>query len=287
MTRIVDRWIDLHGQRFHYTETGEPGRPAVVFLHGITGHGRTWDEEARLLADRHHVLAPDLRGHGDSAPATDGDYTVATMADDLAAFVDALALPSIALVGLSLGGRVGIAYAATHPARVTRLMVIDIGPDIAEAGRRRVGALMAASPERFESVEAAYRYARAANPRQDEALLRARVSHAVRPGPDGGVAWTYDRAIRDAMRSGRWHDPTELWPLWRAITCPTLLVRGADSDVLSPEDARRMTETSPWARLVEVPDAGHTVPADQPAAFRALLREFVSEVARVAGGVSR
>jgi pimeloyl-ACP methyl ester carboxylesterase len=276
MTRIVDRWLDLHGQRFHYTETGERGRPAVVFLHGITGHGRTWDEEARLLADRHHVLALDLRGHGDSAPAADGDYTVATMAHDLAALVDALALPSIALVGLSLGGRVGIAYAGTRPDRVARLVVIDIGPDIAEAGLRRVGMMMAASPERFESTEAAYRYARAANPRQDEALLRARVSHAVRPLPDGGVAWKYDRAIRDAIRRGQWHDPTELWPLWRAIACPTLLVRGADSDVLSPEDAKRMTETSSWARLVEVADAGHTVPGDQPAAFRALLRGFLS-----------
>ena len=277
MTPIVDRWIDLHGQRFHYTESGERGRPAIVFLHGITGHCRTWDEEARLLADRHHVLALDLRGHGDSPPAGDGDYTVATMARDLAAFLDALGLRSVSLVGLSLGGRVGIAYAGTHADRVARLVVIDIGPDIAEAGRRRVGTMMAASPERFESVEAAYRYAREANPRQDEALLRARITHAVRPLPDGGVAWKYDRAIRDAMRSGRFNDPTELWPLWRAVTCPTLLVRGADSDVLSAEDAKRMTQELTCARLVEVPDAGHTVPMDQPAAFRALLFGFLSE----------
>jgi pimeloyl-ACP methyl ester carboxylesterase len=275
MTALADRWIDLHGRRFHYTETGERGRPPVVFLHGITGHCRAWDDEAGLLAGRHHVLALDLRGHGDSAPAADGDYTVAAMADDVAAFVDALGLASITLVGLSLGGRIGIAYAAKHPARVARLMVVDIGPDVAEAGRRRVGAMMAASPERFESLEDAYRYARAANPRQDDALLRSRIAHAVRPLPDGGVTWKYDRAIRDAVRSGRFSDPTPLWALWRALTCPTLIVRGADSDVLAAEDARRMTDALACARLVEVADAGHTVPADQPAAFRALLTAFL------------
>ena len=277
MTPIVDRWIELRGQRFHYTETGEPGRSPVVLLHGITGHCRTWDEEARLLADRAHVFALDLRGHGDSAPAASGDYTVATMAHDLAVFVDALGFASVRVVGLSLGGRVAIGFTGAQPARVARLVVIDIGPDVAEAGRRRIGAMMAATPERFDSVEAAYRYVRAANPRQDDGLLRARIGHAVRPLPDGGVTWKYDRAIREAMRSGRWNDPTPLWPAWRAITCPTLLVRGADSDVLSVEDAKRMTQELPGAWLVEVPDSSHTVPMDQPAAFRSLLLEFLSE----------
>jgi pimeloyl-ACP methyl ester carboxylesterase len=275
MTAIVDRWVELHGQPFHYTEAGRPDGPPLVLLHGVTGHCRTWDEEARLFAGRHRVLALDLRGHGDSAPAPDGDYTTATLARDLAAFVDALALPSVALVGMSLGGRVAFAHAGTHPGRVARLVVIDIGPDIADAGRRRIGGLMAASPERFGSIAEAYRFARAANPRQDDGLLRARIEHALRPLPGGGVGWKYDRAIREAIRSGRWSDPTPLWPLWRAVRCPTLLVRGADSDVLSAEDARRMVDAAACARLVEVADAGHGVPGDQPAAFRYLLAEFL------------
>jgi len=88
--------------------------------------------------------------------------------------------------------------------------------------------------------------------------------------------WKYDRAIRDAVRSGRWRDPADLWPLWSAIACPTLVVRGADSDVLAPETVKRMLATNPHARLVEVDGAGHTVPGDQPATFRRILAEFLA-----------
>jgi pimeloyl-ACP methyl ester carboxylesterase len=91
----------------------------------------------------------------------------------------------------------------------------------------------------------------------------------------GGFAWKYDPALRDAVRSGKWRDPIDLWPLWRAIACPMLLVRGADSDVLSSEIAKQMLEENPEAQFVEVAGAGHTVPGDQPAAFRALLDEFL------------
>jgi len=92
---------------------------------------------------------------------------------------------------------------------------------------------------------------------------------------DGGLVWKYDRTLREAVRAGRWRDPIDLWPLWQAITCPVLVVRGAESDVLAPETAKRMLETNPRARLVEVPDAGHTVPGDQPEVFRRLLTEFL------------
>ena len=93
--------------------------------------------------------------------------------------------------------------------------------------------------------------------------------------PGGGFTWKYDRALRDAIRQGRMRVPADLWPQWRAIVCPTLLVRGAESDVLSEDTAKRMIDALPAARLVVVPHAGHTVPGDQPAAFQALLREFL------------
>src|SRR5262245_26879452 len=129
-----DRTITLCGRRFHYTEWGEPTARPLIMLHGVTGHARTWDEEAALLAERYRVLALDQRGHGDSEPAADGDYTVAAMAADLTAFVDALGLDQVSVVGLSMGGRVAIAFAGQAPRRVERLVVVDIGPDISEAG---------------------------------------------------------------------------------------------------------------------------------------------------------
>ena len=270
-----DRTVTLRGLRFHYTEWGDAAAPPVVMLHGLTGHARTWDEEARALSGRYRVLALDQRGHGDSDPAPDGDYTTGTLAEDLAAFCAALALGFPRLLGLSMGGRVAIAYAGRRPTRVERLVVVDIGPEIAPAGRARVGQTMGQAPERFATVAEALAYQRANNPRYTDALLRHRVEHGLRALPDGGFAWKYDRALRDAVRTGRWRDTLDLWPLWRAVACPTLLVRGADSDVLSPEIAQRMLEENPRARLVEVPGAGHTVPGDQPEAFQALVAEFL------------
>jgi pimeloyl-ACP methyl ester carboxylesterase len=271
----TDRTLVLGGRRFHFTDRGRPGAPAAVLLHGITGHARTWDDEADLLAGRFRVLALDQRGHGDSDPAPDGDYSDAALLGDLVAFVDALGLERVTLVALSLGGRVAIDYAGRHPDRVERLVVVDIGPEIAPAGRARVGALMANAPERFEMLDDVVAHMRENNPRYLEPMLRHRAEHAVRPLAGGGLTWKYDRALRDAIRQGRVRVPTDLWPQWRAIGCPTLLVRGADSDVLSEETAKRMADALPHARLVVVAGAGHTVPGDQPAAFQALLREFL------------
>lgn len=272
---LSDQTISLHGSTFHYTERGDRSAPAVVMLHGITGHARTWDDEGAALASRYRVLALDQRGHGDSDPPADADYTIASLAGDVSAFADALALRTFALVGLSLGGRVGIQCAGTNPGRVSRLVVIDIGPDIAPTGRMRVGGLMAAAPERFVTVDEALAYLRANNPRYSEAMLRHRTEHGLRPRPDGGFTWKYDRGLRELVRSGRFKDPIDLWPAWRAITCPTLLIRGAESDILSPAIAKTMVEALPHARYVEIPGAGHTVPGDQPTAFLSLLQEFL------------
>ena len=205
---LRDHTVALHGLRFHYTERGEREAPVVVMLHGVTGHARTWDDEGAALASRYRVLALDQRGHGDSDPPPDADYTIARLAADLAAFADALGL-------------------ATN------------------------------------------------NPRYADAMLRHRATHGLRPLPDGSLTWKYDRGLRELVRSGGWSDPIDLWPAWRAIACPTLLVRGAESDILSPEIATTMVQAQPRARYVEVAGAGHTVPGDQPESFVKLLREFL------------
>jgi pimeloyl-ACP methyl ester carboxylesterase len=106
-------------------------------------------------------------------------------------------------------------------------------------------------------------------------MLLHRVQHGTKP-VEGGFTWKYDRGLREAVRSGTWRDPIDLWPLWRDIACPILLVRGGDSDVLSAETAKRMLDENPNTRLAEVPGAGHTVPGDQPTAFRTLLDDFLA-----------
>ena len=220
------------------------------------------------------MLALDQRGHGDSDPAPDDDYRVGTMADDVAAFAGSLQLDRFALLGHSMGGRIAIQYAAAHAGRLERLIIVDIGPDIELAGLQRVRDMMSQSPERIESEEWAVEYIRRANPLQDLDLLRQRVHHGLKRLPDGELTWKYAKGLRDMMRAGR-RDVVDLWEPLARIPCPTLVVRGAESDILSPEVAKKMTERLPDGRLVEIPGAAHTVPADRPDDFVGHVRAFL------------
>lgn len=275
-TEPRDATLPLRGGfRLHYVEWGDPAAPPLVLLHGITGHARTWDTLSVALGEQWRVLAVDQRGHGDSEPAPDGDYTVGAMADDLGAFADALGLSTFSLVGLSMGGRVAMGFAGANPSRVERLVIVDIAPDIHPPGMARIRQMIAGAPEAIESEEWAVETAMAANPRADVGELRHRIKHALRREPDGTLTWKYARDLREMMRRGGRREPMDLWERLTHITCPTLLVRGAESDVLSPELAQRVIAALPDGRLVEVQDAGHTVPGDRPAEFVAVVRGFL------------
>jgi pimeloyl-ACP methyl ester carboxylesterase len=271
---FTERTVKVNGITLHYLDWGPADAPPVVLLHGITGHARVWDHLARRLTPARRVLALDQRGHGDSEPAPDDDYRVGTMADDVAAFAGSLHLHRFALVGHSMGGRIAIKYAADHAARLERLVIIDIGPDIHLAGLQRVRDMMANAPERIESEEWAVEYIRRANPLQDVGMLRERVRHGLRRQPDGELTWKYAKGLRDMMRAGR-RDAVDLWEPLPRITCPTLVVRGAESDILAPEVAKKMAERLPDGRVVEIAGAGHTVPADRPEEFVREIRGFL------------
>jgi len=271
---LTERTVRVNGITLRYLDWGPADAPPVVLLHGITGHARVWDHLAERLVPGRRVLALDQRGHGDSGPAPDDDYRVATMADDVAAFAGSLHLDRFALLGHSMGGRIAIQYAAAHAGRLERLIIVDIGPDIELAGLQRVRGMMSQSPERIESEEWAVEYIRRANPLQDVDLLRQRVRHGLKRLPDGGLTWKYAKGLRDMMRAGR-RDVVDLWEPLARIPCPTLVVRGAESDILSPEVAKKMTERLPDGRLVEIPGAAHTVPADRPDDFVGHVRAFL------------
>ena len=270
-----EREIRLGGLRFHYLEWGDSGASPLVLLHGFGSHARSWDHVALALTDRFRVLALDQRGHGDSDRARDGDYTVKSMVGDLEAFADALCPGRFSLVGLSMGGRISIAYTASHLRRVARLALVDIGPEIAPEGLARIRTTVSNAPEELKSEEQAYRLLRAAAPRYSEPLLRHRLKHSFNRLPNGKLTWKYDKVLRDQTRE-RTRDIPNLWPDLARITRPTLIVRGAESDVLSSDIAKRMLETLKDGRLVEVPDAGHTVPGDQPKAFIKVVRAFLA-----------
>ena len=272
---FTERTVRVNGVTLHYLDWGAADRPPVVLLHGITGHARVWDHLASCLLPGHRVLALDQRGHGDSEPAPDDDYDVGTMADDVAAFAASLRLDRFALIGHSMGGRIAIKYAADHVTRLDRLVIIDIGPEINLAGLQRVRDMMAHSPERIESEEWAVEYIRRGNPLQDVDMLRERVRHGLKRLPDGELTWKYAKGLRDMMRAAR-RDAVDLWEPLPRITCPTLVVRGAESDILSTDVAKKMTARLPGGRLIEIEGAGHTVPADRPEEFVRHIRAFLS-----------
>ena len=256
---FTSRNVEIGGLKFHYTDWGGDG-PPLVMLHGLTGHARTWDHTATTLSERYQVLALDQRGHGDSGWAT--QYGLASMAQDVLGFLDALELGEVTLMGLSMGGLVSFVFAAAYPDRVTRMVIMDIGPEIAPAGATNVASSLAAN-DVFGSEDEAFAQARAANPRPTDATLRHRVSHNLRPLPEGTLTFKYDKALR-SPRAIFDHTQEELWAAWRGVSCPVLLVRGDDSDVLATETAKRMLAENAGVSFARIPDCGHSITLDSP-----------------------
>jgi esterase len=252
--------LGIDGLTLHYVDWGGSGAP-LVMLHGLSGHARTWDHTAAALSDRYRVLALDQRGHGDSDWAP--QYGLRPMAKDLLAWLDALDLSEVTLMGSSMGGLVSFVFAAAHPERVGRMVIMDIGPELARAGSANVTSSLAAN-DVFSSEDEAFAQARAANPRPTDATLRHRVRHNLRKLPDGTLTYKYDKELRRNPRALFDHTPDELWAAWRAVSCPVLLVRAADSDVLAADTAQRMLAENPNVSFASIPDCGHSITLDRP-----------------------
>ena len=269
---VTDELIEL---RFHYRDwpSKRADAPDLVLLHGYTGHARSWDAFAEAMTDRYRVLALDKRGHGETAWAPADAYGTDDMTDDLTAFVSAMGLNDFTLLGLSMGGMVAMTYAGRRPKELKALVIVDIGPEIVTEGADRIRQGVRAS-DVFESRDAAFAAARASNPRPPEAHHRHRVDHNLMRTEDGQWTYRYDRALRSPSTL-RTRDPDAAWRACEDIEVPTLLIRGADSDILSPAIAERMLATIPNARFALVEDSGHSVPLDAPGGFAAAARGFL------------
>jgi esterase len=263
-------FVDLDGQKFHYLDWGGDG-PPLVMLHGFTGHAHTWDHTAQALSERYRVLALDQRGHGDTEWTT--AYGSRPMVQDVQRFLDALHLDRVTLMGLSMGGNVAYLFAAAHPERVERLVILDIGPEVAPAGAERIARGLGAS-DVFASEDEAVAQAREGNPRPTDQWLRHRVAHNLRPAGDGSLTLKWDKALRDGTAVRDDHSEEERWEAWRGVKCPTLLIRGADSDVLAVETAEQMLAENPHGTLAVVPDCGHSITLERPEGLVDALRPW-------------
>ena len=276
MAEARDELIELRGLRFHFRDwhCDKPGARDLVLLHGYTGHARSWDAFARAMSERYRVLALDQRGHGESQWAAPDAYGTPEMVKDLEAFVAAMGLQDFSLLGLSMGGIVSYAYAGQRPAELSRLVVVDIAPEIEAAGLRTIQSNVARS-DLFASPEEAFARARADNPVPPEAHHRDRVYQSLMRTADGRWTYRYDRALRDPDNRREGIAVERGWELVAGIDVPTLLIRGEHSDILSSGVAERFVREVRDCRFVEVAGSGHPVPLDKPDAFLQAVLDFL------------
>ncbi|GIW44670.1 MAG: hydrolase [Candidatus Binatia bacterium] len=269
--------LTARGLRFHYLDWGAADRPALVCLHGITQTAHSWDEVAPELAREFRVLCIDQRGHGDSDWAPDGDYSRHTQAEDLEGIRTALGLESFVLAGMSMGGINAITYTVRYPERVRALIIVDVSPQIEAKGVENIRQFIQ-QEDILPNFEDFVARAHAFNPRRSLENIRSRLAHNLKQLPDGRWTWKYDPYLRSPERSFRASALLGLWDDVAKIRCPTLIVKGAESDILSPEAARRLQEAIPGSVLVTIPGAGHSVMGDNPQAFVAAAQSFLARL---------
>lgn len=271
ITGYTDRRAKLGNIDFHWLEWGDADAPPMVLLHGLTGHAHIWDHMAPALAERYHVLAPDQRGHGDTGHAA--TYATADFIDDMEALVQHWRLASFVLMGLSMGGHNGMAYAATHPERITRLIVIDIPPRMDRQSTPNwdvISRLAETGHTPFATFDDAVAAARAGTPTAPQANLEYRTKWNLNTLPDGHLVLKYD-----PKAPAHW-EPADLWDRLPLIAAPTLLVRGGLTQVLPRNTAERMIAAMPDAALVEVPESGHSVPTDRPEDLQKIVLDWLA-----------
>jgi esterase len=262
--------------RFHYLDWGNRHLPTIVFLHGGALNAHTWDLCSLALRDDYHCVALDQRGHGDSDWAQEGDYSIGAALGDTKGFADHLGLDKFILVGMSLGAINSLAFAIAHPERLSHLVIIDAGPEMRRPGSSRIRDFVNAVQETV-TVEAIIEKALEFNPRRDPTILRRSLMHNLRQQADGTWKWKYDtRRFQALGQDSHRAERAKLADGLQRITCPTLVVRGGESDVFHAEDAERLAARLPHGRQVTIPRAGHTVQGDNPKDLVAELRRFLA-----------
>ena len=269
------RRVAVNGLGLCYLDWGTLGKRPILFLHGGALTAHTWDLCCLALRADYRCLALDQRGHGDSDWAPKADYSIAAQREDVKGFALALELDRFVLVGMSMGAINGLAYAIAYPETLSALVMIDAGPYLRRAGSRRIRDFVngRAEPETLEAVIAR---ALAFNPRRDPLILRRSLMHNLRRQEDGSWVWKYDRRRFRAMADDRLGaERRGLADGLAEVSCPTLVVRGGESDVFHDEDAERLAASLPDGRWVKIPQAGHTVQGDNPKDLVAALRMFL------------
>ena len=272
----IDRSVQVDGMTFHYLEWGQEGNPLVVMLHGGSQQAHSWDFVSLPLSEDFHIIAMDQRGHGDSDWAADGDYTIEAHQQDIDGFVGALGLANFHLIGHSMGGRNSYVWASRNSDKLRSLVIVDTGPVAQSRGRNRIQNFREL-PDELDSFEEFADRVQEYTGRTREQTLGA-LKYSIRERADGKWTWKYDKLLRTPGRQGPVWSQEQLWEAVAKITCPTLVVRGGNSDIFADETMREMQQVISSCQIVTVPGAGHLVAGDNPVDFLAAVRSFYAAI---------
>lgn len=268
-----------HGfHKIHYTEWGDPENPEVVVcVHGLTRNSRDFDFLASALAKSYRVVCPDMPGRGLSDWLVQKeDYTITTYLGDIAVLLGRLNVEQVRWVGTSMGGLIGMFLATLPGSPVNRLILNDIGPQISQESQARIAQYLGSNPS-FADAASAESYFRTVHapfgPLTDEQWKQITLS-SIKPAPEQGFMLRYDPGIAEAFRAHR-KGGGSFWEVWDTIRCPVLVLRGAESDLLSQETASAMLQRGPRCQLVEFAGIGHA-PALMSEDQIAVVRDWFS-----------
>ena len=267
----TERYIDAGGVKLHYLDYGSEGKPPMLCIHGGAANGHWFDYIAPGLVADYHVIALDLRGHGDSAPVDPPSYLYDDYAADIDKVVKALDLRDFVLVGHSMGGTVSLLYAATYPGRVKNLVVVDSTVNLSaeRIGRlRSIGSGPGKSYATKEELVSRYKL-RPGESLATPDVVRHVASASCTQSEDGTWRHKFDRAVyatREVFNGT---------PLWAKVKIPALLVKGDRSERITAEVYAETKKLAPQVEMVEVSDTDHHITLDNPAGFLAAVKPFL------------
>ena len=273
--------------RLHYVDWGNEDAPTLLMVHGGRDHCRNWDWVADELRHDYHIIAPDLRGHGDSQWMLGGSYTIIDYVYDIAQLLhQTRATPSV-IMGHSLGGSISLLYSGIYPENVTKLISIEgMGPPPGmfdmygktgpharlEAWVGNLRQLSGRMPKRYSSLEDAFQRMQTENPHLSEDQARHLTIHGSNQNEDGSYSWKFDNYVRAFAPIGL--SPEETWKIYARIDCPTLLIHGTESWASNPQDDGR-SKAFNNSSVAGIEGAGHWVHHDQFGRFLDVTREFL------------
>jgi esterase len=269
-TAPAERFITANGLRIHYLDWGTAGRQPLVLLHGIARVAHTFDHLAPHFTNRYHVIAVDMRGHGDSDWHAGGAYLVEDYTSDIKSLIDQLDLNNIVFWGNSTGGRVAQVMAGLYPERVSAVISEDVGPERPAAISDRRAERMAKEASGWASDDELLAQLKNDYPLTADAVLRNFVAHGSRRRDDGRVIWKRDPAILNGFV------PTELWDSVRRIKAPITYILGGASTIVPLETQARLKQTLPQVQIITMPGLGHYPSDERPQEFIARVDRFLN-----------